>query len=130
MEKRSNPKQNNRRIGAFGEAAACNYLLEKHYRIIEKNFRIGKLGELDIIASTQNTLCFIEVKSRKSIAFGTPAESVNFSKMRTIRRLASIYLSNLKKQDCSIRFDVIEVMLEENKGVLQVKEILHIENAF
>lgn len=107
-------------LGVKGEVLAKQYLLKNHYKILECNF-VCELGEIDIIAKQKNIIVFVEVKSRASLKFGYPRESVTSTKQQKIRNVASVYLikNNLTKSDC--RFDVIDILNEE---------ITHIINAF
>ena len=116
----------NKHIGLIGEELAVNYIKNKDYNILERNYRT-KLGELDIIAKRQNTIIFVEVKTRTSNIYGTPSESVNYKKQQTIRKLSQQYIlyRKLYKDHFSYRFDVIEVRLVGKKY-----KIIHIENAF
>ncbi len=113
---------NNKEKGDLGEHIALTYLLKNGARIIEKNYKI-KSGEIDIIANIDSELVFIEVKSRSSIRYGYPSESVNIKKIRKISNVAKYYIFINKLYDIPIRFDVIEVYFNENK-------INHIVNAF
>ncbi|SCH09573.1 MULTISPECIES: YraN family protein [unclassified Romboutsia] len=113
---------NNKEKGDLGENIALTYLLKNGARVIEKNYKI-KSGEIDIIANIDNELVFIEVKSRSSIKYGYPSESVNIKKIRKISNVARYYIFINKLYDIPIRFDVIEVYFNENK-------INHIINAF
>ena len=139
-------------IGAFGEAAAISLLEEKGYHILEQNFRFGRYGEVDIVAQTRNTLCFIEVKTREHTYFGTAAEAVTYQKRQRIIRVANYFITvhqhqkRTLREKPTIRFDVIEVYIdkirdgrktcekstEDNKNpdILLVRSINHIENAF
>lgn len=117
-------------IGAFGEEAACKFLENKGFTIKERNFRAGRVGELDIIAQYEDTLCFIEVKTRKNLNFGSPAESVTYSKIRNIKLLSQIYMKKLRYHDIAIRFDIIEVYITGNRNSPVIKEFNHIEGAF
>ena len=65
-------------MGARGEDEAAKYLQNKGYTILKRNFH-SKFGEIDIIAKINNTVCFIEVKTRKNNRYGRPAEFVNYS---------------------------------------------------
>ena len=126
-----NGKQfNNRELGNFGENEACRYLERRGYLILDRNFRVGRLGELDIIASNQETLCFIEVKTRKNLRFGTPAEAVTARKVRVIRMLSQIYLQKHKMHDTHIRFDILEIYISTSRTSPLIKRMNHIENAF
>jgi len=62
--------------GHEGEQIACKFLKKRGYKVIEKNYKC-KYGEIDIIAVEKNVLCFIEVKSRRSIEYGLPEEYVD-----------------------------------------------------
>jgi putative endonuclease len=100
---------NKRASGHFWEEKAVEYLKSKGFQILETNFRVGKFGEIDIIAYDNEILCFIEVKSRKSDVFGTPAEAVNFKKQTTIKRLATMYSTRPEFKNRMLRFDIVEI---------------------
>lgn len=117
---------NKRKLGNLGEEIASKYLINKGYFIIQKNFRT-KFGEIDIIARDGRYLVFIEVKLRKSLNLGYPREAVDYYKQQRIRNLANLYLAKKRIKDAFIRFDVIEVMMDENENV---KSIYLIKNAF
>ncbi|MEE8424042.1 MAG: YraN family protein, partial [Thermodesulfobacteriota bacterium] len=69
--------------GAMGEELASKFLKKQGYKIVEKNFRTS-LGEIDIIALDKGTITFVEVKTRKSTAFGYPQEAVGLKKQKKI----------------------------------------------
>ena len=110
--------------GKAGEIAAVRFLKKSGYKILEKNFR-KTYGEIDIIARLGENVAFVEVKTRKSDAFGTPAEFVTKEKQQKIIKCAYTYIQE-KDLDAEFTFDVIEVYMENNK----VKNINHIKNAF
>lgn len=116
-------------LGKLGENAAADYLARNGYHIVRTNFRVGKLGEVDIIGVHGDTLCFIEVKTRQSTAFGLPSEAVNFRKQNTIRKIASIYINNLKKET-PVRFDIVEIIAALKGNELDIKSINLLQNAF
>ncbi|MBO4503774.1 MAG: YraN family protein [Bacteroidales bacterium] len=109
--------------GKRGEQLAAEYLSQKGYSILEQNWQIGHL-EVDIIASNETMLVFVEVKTRKSNAFGEPEEFVGIAKQRNLIKAANIYSSktNITKE---VRFDIVSVILDE--GISSIK---HIEDAF
>lgn len=115
-------KVDNKEKGKFGEVVANEYLLKNGAEILEKNFS-NKFGEIDIIAEVEGQLVFIEVKSRTSLKFGYPAESVDYKKRRKIIQLAQYYIYKNNLHNMPIRFDVIEVFLIDTK-------LRHIINAF
>jgi len=107
MSVASNPHQ----LGPEGEELAANYLVEKGYRIIARNYRFHH-KEIDIIALHQKTLCFIEVKTRLSATKGHPAEAVTLAKQREIVKVAKAYLASSGKGECDCRFDVIAIQVK------------------
>ncbi|MGN0027892.1 MAG: YraN family protein, partial [Clostridium sp.] len=80
-------KKYNKDIGSYGENLAIDYLVNRNYNLLAKNFR-NKHGEIDLIFKKSDTIIFIEVKSRYSYHFGLPRESVTYFKQKQI-----IYLS-------------------------------------
>ncbi len=122
---------NKRRLGADGEEKAVQFLLKQGYKILKTNFRVGRLGEIDIIAGIGEYICFIEVKTRRSLTYGTPGEAVTASKQKKIKQLASIFLSKTFNAKQYIRFDVIEIILSQEKYTTdEIVSINHIKNAF
>ena len=111
-------------LGRWGEEQAVIFLRRLGMKIVERNFR-APVGEIDIIARQGRTLVFIEVKTRRSSAFGTPQEAVGPTKQRQIVRTAQWYLGDGQWRRLQPRFDVIAVRPGE-KGA----EIEHIPNAF
>lgn len=92
-----------------GEKAVKTLLEEKGYRILETNYRT-RHGEIDIIASMERTLVFVEVKTRSSISCGIPEEAVDYRKQRRIRKVAVEYLSKPgNERFLDLRFDVAAV---------------------
>jgi putative endonuclease len=110
-------------LGNQGEEKAAEYLIDKGYRIKEKNWQAGHL-ELDIIAEFQNLIIFIEVKCRSGTYFAQPYEAVNRKKQKLIINAANIYIEKFNI-DLEARFDIISVVEKNGKF-----EIEHIEDAF
>lgn len=104
------------------EEIAKKYLIKNNYIIIEQNF-ISKFGEIDIIASKDDILCFIEVKGRKNAEYGLPREYVSKYKQQKIILAARYFLLKGDFNDVQCRFDVIEIILDD-------KQINYIEDAF
>jgi putative endonuclease len=99
-----------KRKGDLAEAQAAAFLSTLGYRIQTKNYR-SRFGEIDIIAWEGKTLCFVEVKSRASLDFGSPAEAVNHTKQQKIIKSAAHYLSTqFEDQNIACRFDVVSVV--------------------
>lgn len=117
-----NDKQN---LGKLGEEIVAKYLKRNGYKIVEKNYK-NKLGEIDLIVKKDNMLSFIEVKTRKNMNYGTPAEAVNYNKRKHIYRTAEYYIigQNINKKD--ITFDVVEVYFhnEYNYRIIHIKRAI------
>lgn len=105
---------NNKKIGNIGEKIAQQYLIKKEFKILETNF-LTKKGEIDIIAQKENYIIFVEVKTRTNLLFGTPAISINNIKKRHIKSAAEIYIYQNRLYKNDIRFDVLEVFLNDGK---------------
>ncbi|MDQ2796203.1 MAG: YraN family protein, partial [Actinomycetota bacterium] len=73
-------------VGRFGEQVAAEHLTSAGLTILERNWRCRD-GELDLIARDGSALVFVEVKTRSSLTFGTPAEGISRVKIARIRRL-------------------------------------------
>lgn len=126
-------------IGRIGEDTASKFLINKNYRIIHRNFHIGRLGEIDIIAEKREgfwpiqkkNLVFVEVKTLVVGNFKKeydPEMRVNGKKQERLIRLARLYLAkNRIKADTPWQIDVIAVEINSFTG--NIMEIRHHENA-
>ncbi len=104
---------NRRRRGSLGEELAASFLMQHGVQVLERNFRSGRSGEIDIVARDGNVLVFIEVKMRKNAASGTPEEAITYSKQRTICRTADYYRCRHRIPDeTPIRFDAVAIRLQ------------------
>ncbi len=111
-------------FGHKGESAAFSFLETHGFKILETNFRT-RAAEIDIIAKDRETLCFIEVKTRRSLNKGLPRESVTPSKQKKIILGATFYLKKNRLLESRIRFDVIEILEKEGRFDIRL-----IKNAF
>lgn len=118
---------NTRLLGMKGEEFAAEYLEQNNYRILYRNYRAGRMGEIDLIAVKGNVIVFAEVKTRTGESYGTPAEAVSFRKQKTIKKVASLFLREFNINDPEIRFDVIEVIMTRDCKPVDVN---HIKEAF
>jgi len=112
--------------GHEGEELAAQFLIDKGFKIIKRNFRFGKVGELDIVAKDGETLVFVEVKYRKSLEYGEPETGLTANKKRQLKKIAEAYMYINEVNDTECRFDVVAI-LELQKGN---PEIRHYKNAF
>jgi putative endonuclease len=111
-------------FGQWGERQAGIYLETKGFSIIARNYHCPH-GELDIIATKDGAITFVEVKSRQTLKYGRPAEAVTKQKQRKIHACAFYYLQQQRRYYRRMWFDVIEIYLEEGKPILN-----HIEHCF
>lgn len=114
----------NKRLGKTGEDLACEYLFNHHYKILERNFR-KRYGELDIVAVKDDTLVFVEVKTRIGRVFGLPEESVTPRKLAEVKQTAAYYKLLHPELPDSMQIDVIAIELEVDETL---KAFRHIEN--
>ncbi len=114
-------------LGAFGEAAAADYLRKKRYEILAMNYRC-RLGELDIIAKQKDTYVFTEVKLRREGGYAAASEAVTPAKQRRLQIAAETWLAENELEDVPCRFDVIEIYVEKNGG--RIINLNHLEEAF
>jgi len=113
--------------GKSGEDHAANFLRLKGYRVLERNYRVGQ-GEIDLIARRGGTLVFVEVKTRRGKAQGTPLEAVTAHKVKRLSAAAAVYLAAHPQERGDCRFDI--VTLGPGKNLLGLLKIRHLENAF
>ena len=119
--------ERSRRLGRWGEALAAEYLRNKGFRVVGANWSC-RFGEIDLIVEDGIYLCFVEVKLRKSAAYGRAAAFVDRRKQDKLRTAATLYLSRRPTQ-LQPRFDVVEVYAPQGENTVK-PEIFHLENAF
>jgi len=116
---------NRRDTGILGEKLARDFLKKQGYRIKETNYRCPE-GEIDIIAQHKDSLVFIEVRTKKSLEFGSPEESITPAKMERLRSVASRYLQTHSDLPPLWRIDVVAIELNQNSKLSRIELI---ENA-
>lgn len=109
-------------IGKQGEQLAKEFLETNNYVILETNYRYKK-AEIDIIATKENILAIVEVKTRTSTHFGEPESFVNNKKIKLILEATNAYIIE-KDLDLEISLDIISVVISKEN------EINHIPNAY
>src|SRR5687768_2995256 len=110
-------------LGKLGEAYAAAYLTQLGYRLVAANFTLpvgrnlrGAVinAEIDLVAYDQETLCFLEVKTRASDWFAPPEVNVDLRKRRQVARAARVYRQMLGLEDQPYRYDVVTVVLADD----------------
>lgn len=113
------------RRGELGERAARKYLKRQGLKFLAANFRSAR-GEIDLVFRDGDCLVFVEVKTRSSENWVRPAAAVNARKRRLLSQTALDYLRLLDNPPVKIRFDIVEVLLEQGR----VREVRHLPNTF
>jgi len=113
------------RRGALGERAAKDHLKRRGLKFLTANFA-SERGEIDLVFRDEDCLVFVEVKTRSSEDWTRPAAAVNARKRRLLSQTALDYLKLLKNPEVKIRFDIVEVLLQDGA----VLEVRHLPNTF
>lgn len=111
--------------GALGEAAARKQLRRLGLKFLTANFR-SRRGEIDLVFRDQDCLVFVEVKTRSSEEWARPAAAVDKERRQRLTRAALDYLRLLKNPQVKVRFDIVEVLLQNGA----VHEVRHLPNTF
>lgn len=112
-------------FGHEGESLACQYLENKGFALIAKNFR-RRHGEIDLIMKEGNTLVFVEVKTRSGRSYGEPIEAIEWWKQDHIRYAAKMFLRSHHWENVPVRFDTVEILKKPGWET----RFRHIRNAF
>ncbi len=112
-------------FGELGERIAERWLNSRGYSVLARRWRSGH-RDIDLIATREHVIVFVEVKTRAALEFGDPVEAVHAAKRRSIIRSAREWLArNDADSGASYRFDVIGVLLRDRRAWLR-----HVEGAF
>ncbi len=110
-------------IGLKGEEIAAHYLKNEGLTLLHRNYKTP-YGEADIIAKDNDTVVFVEVKTRTNKSFGQPFEAVDYKKQERLKRIALFYMKSIKI-NLKVRFDVISITSQNGEH-----KINHIMEAF
>lgn len=110
-------------IGKYGENLACEFLIKNGYKIIDRNYKFTRYGEIDIIALDKDELCFIEVKTRRTNAYGTPMEAITKEKLSKILSCIKNYTSKTNLKYRKTRIDAISIELKKEPKITHLKNI-------
>jgi putative endonuclease len=111
-------------LGHVGESAAVRYLESLGWTVLERNYRC-RAGEIDVVARDQESVVFVEVRTRASDVFGTPEESITASKARRMMRCALTYMTVHPDLSADWRIDVVAVRVERSRTL----SVSHYRNA-
>ncbi len=107
-------KYDNKVTGRIGEATTEQYLQDKGWEIIERNYST-RFGEIDLIVRDKDILVFVEVKTKKGLDFGTPEEMFGRGKYERVKRMATVYLNG---RDVPCRIDMVAVILDSDNHLV------------
>ena len=112
----------NRETGRIGEGIAEGFLVKKGLELVLRNFST-RFGEIDLIMRDKDILVFVEVKTKKGLAFGTPEEMFTQNKLTRVKRMATVYL---KGKEVKCRIDMVAVVLDEFNEPVSVKHYANV----
>ncbi len=99
-------------LGSAGEEEVSKYLKQKGLRILDRNWRIRD-GEIDLICEDEETIVFVEVKTRRNNLFGTPFDAITLEKAFRLQRLALAWMATSRRWGQEYRIDAVGVWLNE-----------------
>lgn len=109
-----------KKTGAFGERLAARHLERNGYRVLARNYGV-KGGEADIVATDGQSIVVVEVKTRRSLGFGTPAQAVTARKRQRVLLAGQIYCRRHGHSISRLRGDVVSIMLRGGKGRAEIR---------
>lgn len=118
------PKAARQGLGRLGERLAAETLIEKGYRIRERNFRC-RAGEIDLVAEDGEDLVFVEVKTRRGTVHGRPEEAVTFRKSQKLQEVALHYLDLHALHERPWRIDVVAVQFSARGAFEEIRIYQH-----
>lgn len=114
------------RLGAWGEALAHRRLREDGWTVLARNYRLGR-REVDLVVAREDTLAFVEVKTRAGRAYGAPEAAVTRRKRREIEAVARAFLADHPHWSTDVRLDVIAIEVDGHGKLARYE---HLEDAW
>ena len=113
-----------KKLGAWGETRASEYLSKKGYQLLEKNYHT-RHGEVDLIMNSENRLVAVEVKTRKTTTYGIAEDSITLKKYLAIQASMFVYLENHPELDVDWQLDILvrETVSAENTTIIHYENI-------
>ena len=108
----------NQILGRYGEDRAAEYLLDRGYQIIDRNWRCS-VGEIDLVAKQNDRLVFVEVKTRNGDGFGHPFEAITAQKVLRMRRLVAAWCESKNAVGANVRLDAIAVLVRGGRVAIE-----------
>lgn len=113
-------------LGKFGEAWTVGALTRRGYRVVDRNVRY-RVGELDIVAYDGTILVIVEVKCRRSTAYGSPESSITAARFRRLWSAAQTYLQEKQLETCEYRVDVMALEVDSRGRVVRDELLVNVE---
>ena len=113
------PKDPRAALGRLSEELGAAWLEARGMKILERNYR-NRTGEIDLIGKLKDVLVIVEIRSRSSLLWGSPAESVNYRKQYKIKQVAAYYRMQKGWTDCECRFDVLSILMSQTEGTARI----------
>ena len=111
-------------LGRVSERIAAEYLEQRGYRILERNYRVGH-KEVDLIAARTGLVVFVEVKARAGPAYGHPLDAITWAKRREIEYVARVWIAARGRPGLTYRFDAVAVLWSRGHARIE-----HVPNAW
>lgn len=111
-------------LGVWGEELAAAFLQQKDYAILERDWKLGH-KDLDIIATIDDVVVFVEVKTRRNRVFGEPEEAIDYRKLQNLRQAINYFVKS-RRITRKIRLDVITVVGTPEGGPPEINHIVDI----
>lgn len=108
----------NQTLGKYGEDRAAEYLLDRGYQIIDRNWRCS-VGEIDLVAKENDRFVFVEVKTRNGGGFGHPFEAITEQKVQRMRRLVAAWCESKGAAGAKVRLDAIAVLVRGGRVAIE-----------
>ena len=113
----------NKTIGNYGENLSLKHLIKNNYKILDTNFRTS-YGEIDIVATINNIIVFLEIKSRYTDSFGKAIESITYYKQKQIIKLSKYYIHRYNLYNYNVRYDINEVYFNNRNNLYKLNHII------
>lgn len=110
-------------FGKTGEDIAAEFLIKQGYQILERNWRAGKIGEIDLVAQKDNTLVFVEVKTRKAYEYGEPVEAVTPAKLNHLEKAAWAYKKQHPNSPEKMLIEVVAIIKDGEKEEIKKYQV-------
>ena len=111
-------------VWVLGESIAERWLASQGWSVVDRRFRSGH-RDIDLVIQREETVAFVEVKTRRRVDFGDPAVAVDWRKQRELRRSAAVWVDRFGRPGLTYRFDVVAVVVRDGRAAIR-----HVEGAF